>query len=149
MRKGQLAVCAEGRTKADIGRVWSLLADANRYAQWGPWSDGGYRPASPGPSKPGDVQWFRYGRRTVTVERILEVEAPSKLVYSVIGGLPVKGYRAGISLLRLESGDTYIRWAASWDRTLMGLLIKAKLQRVYHEVMAALIRAAEGNDPGM
>ena len=62
----QLSVEAEGTTRAGPEVVWSLVANANTFPQWGPWSDGGYRPPAPGPSQVGSVQWFRYGRRTMT-----------------------------------------------------------------------------------
>jgi hypothetical protein len=58
----QLRVEAEGATGADPEVVWSLVADANSYPFWGPWNDGGYQPASEGPSRKGSIQWFRYGR---------------------------------------------------------------------------------------
>ena len=73
---GQLQVEAEGTTRAGPQIVWSLVSDANTYAKWGPWNDGGYRPPSDGPSRKGSVQWFRYGRRTTSVEEILQVEEP-------------------------------------------------------------------------
>ena len=77
----QLHVEAEGVTDADPEVVWSLVADANSYSSWGPWSDCGYQPASQGPSRKGSVQWFRYGRRTTSVEEILEADEPRRLVY--------------------------------------------------------------------
>jgi hypothetical protein len=52
---GELRVEAEGTTLAEVATVWALVADANTYAQWGPWNDSGYdlqpraRPAQ-GPS---------------------------------------------------------------------------------------------------
>ena len=73
---GQLSVEAEGTTQASSEIVWSLVADANTYPRWGPWNDGGYRPAASGPSQQGQIQWFRYGR-TTSVEKILEVEETS------------------------------------------------------------------------
>ena len=40
----QLQVAAEGDTGADPATVWALVSNANRYPEWGPWNDGGYRP---------------------------------------------------------------------------------------------------------
>jgi len=42
---------AEGTTRAEPDIVWELVADANRYPEWGPWNDGGYRPPAAGPSR--------------------------------------------------------------------------------------------------
>lgn len=139
----QLSVQAEGTTRAGPEIVWSLVADANTYSQWGPWNDGGYRPPSAGPSRKGSVQWFRYGRRTTSVEEILEAEEPRRVVYKVVSGLPVKNYRAEVTLTPTPSGGTSIRWAASWDKTLMGNLVRRKLRQVYPEVVTALVAAAD------
>ena len=112
----QLSVEAEGTTRAGPEVVWSLVANANTFPQWGPWNDGGYRPPSAGPSQEGSVQWFRYGRRTTSVEQILEVDEPRLVAYKVVEGLPVKHYRAEVTLTPTPSGGTSIRWAASWDK---------------------------------
>ncbi len=139
----QLSVEAQGTTRAGPEVVWSLVADANSYAHWGPWNDGGYRPPSAGPSQEGSIQWFRYGRRTTSVEQILEVNPPRNLAYKVVSGLPVKNYRADVTLTPTSSGGTTVRWAASWNKTLMGRLVRRKLAHIYPEVVAALAAAAD------
>ena len=68
--------------------VWSLVVDAKSYPQWGPWNDGGYHLPSAAPSRVGSIPWFRFGRRTTSVEEVLEVEAPRRLVYTVLPGSP-------------------------------------------------------------
>src|SRR6516162_6217069 len=100
----QLYVEAEGVTRADPEVVWSLVADANSYPSWGPWNDGGYQPAHEGPSRKGSVQWFRYGRRTTTVEEILEADEPRRLVYTIVRGIPVRNYRAEVTLTPTAPG---------------------------------------------
>ncbi len=139
----QLSVEAEGTTRAGPEVVWSLVANANTFPQWGPWNDGGYRPPSAGPSQEGSVQWFRYGRRTTSVEQILEVDEPRRVAYTVVEGLPVKHYRAEVTLTPTSSGGTSIRWAASWDKTLLGRLVRRKLLQVYPDIVAALVAAAD------
>jgi uncharacterized protein YndB with AHSA1/START domain len=142
----QLRVEAEGTTDADPEVVWSLVADANSYPSWGPWNDGGYRPPSPGPSRKGSVQWFRYGRRTTTVEEILEVEEPRRLVYTVVRGIPVRNYRAEVTLTPIVPKGTSVRWTATWDETFMGRMAHRRLQQVYRQVVTALIAAADHQD---
>ena len=139
---GRMNVEAEGTTRAAVETVWSLVSDANTYAKWGPWNDGGYDPPGKGPSKPGSVQWFQFSRRTTSVEEVLEVDAPSRIVYTVIRGIPVKNYRAEVTLTP-NPGGTLIRWAATWDKTLTGRLVHRKLQVVYRQVMNALVAAAD------
>jgi uncharacterized protein YndB with AHSA1/START domain len=139
----QLSVEAEGTTRAGPEVVWSLVANANTFPQWGPWNDGGYRPPSAGPSQVGSVQWFRYGRRTTSVERILEIDELRRVAYTVVSGIPVKNYRAEVTLTPTSSGGTSIRWAASWDKTLLGSLVRRQLLRVYPKIVAALVAAAD------
>jgi uncharacterized protein YndB with AHSA1/START domain len=139
----ELHVEAEGRTLAEVGTVWALVADANTYSQWGPWNDGGYDPPAKGPSRPGSVQWFRFGRRTTSVEKILEVDAPKRIIYTVERGIPVKNYRAEVMLTPNIPSGTSIRWTATWDNTLMGRLVHQKLRAVYRQVMDALVAAAD------
>ncbi len=140
---GELHVEATGTTLAEVASVWALVADANTYAQWGPWSDGGYEPPSKGPSRPGSVQWFRFGRRTKSIEKILEVDAPTRIVYTVVRGIPVKNYRAEVTLTPNEPIGTTIRWSATWEQTLLGRLVRRKLQSVYRQVMEELTTATD------
>ena len=142
----QLRVEAEGITSADPEAVWSLVADANGYPSWGPWNDGGYQPAQEGPSRAGSVQWFRYGRRTRTLEEILEADEPRRLVYTVVRGLPVRNYRAEVTLTPVAPEGTSVRWTATWDGTFMGRMVHRRLQQVYRQVMTALIAAADQKD---
>jgi uncharacterized protein YndB with AHSA1/START domain len=142
---GQLHVEAEGTTIADVATVWALLADANSYPHWGPWNDGGYDPPGKGPSHPGSIQWFRFGRRTTSVERILEVDAPSRIVYTVVRGIPVKNYRAEVTLTPNHPDGTTIRWTATWEKTLMGHLVYRKLRTVYRQVMDSLVAETDGD----
>ena len=141
----QLRVEAEGITSADPEAVWSLVADANGYPSWGPWNDGGYQPAAEGPSRKGSVQWFRYGRHT-TVEEILEVDEPRRLVYTVLRGMPVRNYRAEVTLTPAAPKGTLVRWTATWDGTFMGRMVHRRLQQIYRQVMTDLVAAADHKD---
>jgi uncharacterized protein YndB with AHSA1/START domain len=142
VQMSQLRVQAEGTTSADVETVWSLVADANSYPQWGPWNDGGYRPAGAGPSREGSIQWFRYGRRTVSVEEVLEVDQPRRLVYRVVSGLPVRNYHAEVTLIPTPGGTT-IHWAATWDNTMLGRIVHRKLQQIYPQIVRALVAEAD------
>lgn len=93
----------------------------------GPWSTAGYRrPGDDSPHGPGAVLWLRserrsYLRHVTSVEKILEVEEGRRLVYTVVGGIPVRNYRAEITLVPVDGG-THVRWAADWDNTTPGRL---------------------------
>jgi hypothetical protein len=93
------------------------------------------------------VYWLRsshrYGlRRPVSVEKILDIDEGRRLAYTVIGGIPVRNYRAEITLTPVRDG-TRIRWTASWDKTVAGRLVHRSLRRLYPEVVASLASAAE------
>ena len=138
----QLHVEAEGVARAAPEAVWELVANADRYSEWGPWSASGYENlgAQP-PDGAGVIRWMRYGR-TTTVEKVLESERARRLVYTVVNGIPVRNYRAEVTLSP-EGEGTQIRWTASWDRTLPGRVVHRSLRTIYPDVMTRLIAAAE------
>jgi uncharacterized protein YndB with AHSA1/START domain len=144
----QLQIAAEQTTRATPEAIWALVSDANRYPEWGPWSAGGYqRPGDTSPRGPGAVQWLRsshraYLRYATTIEKILEADEGRRLVYTVIGGIPVRNYRAEVTLTSAADG-THVRWAATWDATLSGRIVLRSLRKVYPQIVADLVAAAE------
>ncbi|HXL89337.1 MAG TPA: SRPBCC family protein [Streptosporangiaceae bacterium] len=144
----QLHVEAEGTARATPAAVWALISDATRYPQWGPWSAADYRsPGDTSPHGPGAVYWLRSARRAylryqVSVEKILEAEEDRRLVYIVVGGLPLRNYRAEVTLTPAADG-TRIRWAATWDPTLVGRIALRGLREFFPQVLAGLTAAAE------
>src|SRR5262245_54070029 len=116
-RRGRLHIEAEGVARAPAPIVWALVSDANSYPDWGPWSAAGYhRAGDPDRGGAGAIRWFRYGR-TTTVEEVEAADACKRLVYTVIGGIPVRNYRAEVTLTQVPEG-TQVRWSANWDRTM-------------------------------
>ena len=144
----QLQVEAEATTRATAAAVWSLISDATRYPQWGPWSAAGYqRPGDTSPRGPGAVQWLRssqraYLRHVTSVEKILRADEGRLLAYTVIGGIPVRNYQAEVTLTAADGG-TRIRWAATWDSTLGGRIVHRTLVVLYPELVTSLARLAE------
>jgi Polyketide cyclase / dehydrase and lipid transport len=131
---------------APVDAVWALVADANRYATWGPWDQTGYEPTGIGPSEVGSVQVLRtaqrrFGRRTTTTERILEVEDRSRLAYTVVKGIPVRNYRGEI-VLTADGATTRIVWTATFDRTFAGRLVHKALAGFFPDLVTRLAAAA-------
>jgi uncharacterized protein YndB with AHSA1/START domain len=145
---GQLHVEAEQSARAAPEVVWALISDATRYPQWGPWSAGGYqRQGDTSAHGAGVVQWLRSSRRAylrypTSIEKILEAEEGRRLAYTVIGGIPVRNYRAEVTLTP-AGGGTHIRWAATWDATPAGRIVRRTLRKVYPQIVADLVTAAE------
>jgi uncharacterized protein YndB with AHSA1/START domain len=138
----QLHVEAEGVAQAAPEVVWELVSDADSYSEWGPWSASGYQGrGDQAADAAGLIRWMRYGR-TTTVEEVLESERARRLVYTVVKGIPVRNYRAEVTLSP-EGEGTHIRWSASWDRTLPGRMVHRRLGSIYPEVVGRLIAAAE------
>ena len=138
----QLHVEAEGMAQAAPEIIWELVGHADRYHEWGPWSASGYENlGARAPDSAGVIRWMRYGR-TTTVEKVLESERARRLVYTVVKGIPVRNYRAEVTLSP-EGEGTHIRWTASWDRTLPGRIVHSRLRTIYPEAVGRLIAAAE------
>src|ERR1051325_9455669 len=106
----KLHVEAETVIGATPERVWALVSDARRYPEWGPWRAGWYqRTGDESEHGPGAVQVLTsakraYGRRSVSVERIGVAEPERRLVYEVIGGVPMRNYRGEVTLTPVEGG---------------------------------------------
>ena len=140
----RLHVEAEGVAQAAPEALWELVANADRYSEWGPWSASGYENlGGQAPDGAGVIRWMRYGR-TTTVEKVLESERARRLVYTVVRGIPVRNYRAEVTLSPVGEG-THIRWAASWDRTLPGRVVHRTLRTLYPDIVGRLVAAAERN----
>jgi hypothetical protein len=88
---------------------------------------------------------MRYGR-TTTVEKVLDAEKGRRLTYTVVKGIPVRNYRAEVTLTPQGEG-THIRWSASWDRTLPGRIVHRRLRAIYPRVVSLLIAAADRRVP--
>jgi uncharacterized protein YndB with AHSA1/START domain len=146
MRKVEAAAEQIAQVPPEI--VWSLLTDVTVYPRWGPWRNAGYQSqGDPAAHGRGAVYWLegskRYGfRYPVSVEEILDVEPGQRLAYTVLRGIPVRNYRAEVTLTRSPEG-TVIRWGGSWDRTIMGRLVYRPLRNLYPVIVAGLVKAAE------
>ena len=144
----KLNVMAEQDAHAAPEIVWELVSDATKFPEWGPWIAAGYRrPGDISPHGPGAIQWLRSSRRVflrhvTMVEKILEAEQDRRLVYTVLGGLPVRNYLGEVTLTPIADG-THIRWAASWDDTFPGRIVHRGLREAFPQIVGDLVTAAE------
>jgi len=79
------------------------------------------------------------------IEKILEVEEGRRLVYTVLGGLPVRDYLGEVTLTPV-AGGTRIRWVANWDDTFRGGIVHRGLREAFPQIVADLAAAAEKQD---
>ena len=118
MRKVEAAAEQTAHVPPEV--VWSLLSDVMVYPQ-GPWRKGGYRSDGDAAANgKGAVYWLqgskRYGfRYPVSVEEVLDVDPGKRLAYTVLRGIPVRNYRAEVTLTPSPDG-TLIRWGVSQSR---------------------------------
>lgn len=144
----KLHVEAEQTVAATPEAIWALVSDATTYSQWGPWRKAEYR--SEGETSPHGVGAVyrleseqRYAfRHPVSIEKIVASEEGRHLAYTVIGGIPVRNYRADITITPADGG-THLRWEATWDQTLAGRLVHRSLRVLYPQIVADVAKAAE------
>jgi hypothetical protein len=84
-------------------------------------------------------------------EEVTEFEPPSRYGYRLLSGLPVRDYRAQVTLSDAADG-TEIHWHSEFDARFPGTggLVRRSLQRVVRDVASRLAAEAErraGQDP--
>ena len=121
--------------------VFAVIADATRWHEWAgsaiavsEWD----RQGDPAPGGVGAVRklgrWPAYSR-----EEITEYDPPHHLAYTILSGLPVRGYHADVDILATTTGST-IRWAGAFEPKVPGT--GGALAMVLRRVVLGLARAA-------
>ena len=100
-------------TSGSRDRVWALLADAPRWAEWGRWSN--VQVEGGGEQKLGSERVV-VNRPYRVRERITGWEPGERLEYELLEGMRVQGYRSEVSLEDAPGGGTVINWRSTYDR---------------------------------
>jgi uncharacterized protein YndB with AHSA1/START domain len=104
---------ASATTSAPPAAVWALLADANKWQEWGAWSkveiEGG------GAQGPGAVRALVRTPFHLR-ERVTTWEPDARMGYELLEGMRVRGYRAEVTLEPIAQGGTLVRWRSTYDR---------------------------------
>lgn len=132
-------------TGAAPGAVWALLRDGETWPTWSP--IGSFTLEQPGEGEAegvGAVRAFRTGRVT-SRERVVELVAERRFSYELLGGLPLRGYRADVELTAVDGG-TEIRWHSSFEAKVPGTgwLYRRILGRFLERCARGLADAAAG-----
>jgi uncharacterized protein YndB with AHSA1/START domain len=125
--------------------VWALVADVSSWTRWGPWESAELEhPGSRRPDGPGAIRRLRSGRWTVR-EYVLAADAPHRLRYRVLSGLPVRDYVGEVRLERRLDGGTTLAWWAQFESRIPGLgwFLQRRLWSLLAEVTARLAAFAE------
>lgn len=145
---GKHVVDARARSGAAREQLWDVLADVPRWAEWGPWSSSQLeREGTPPPGGVGAVRLLKRFPLTLR-EELTAFEPPDRLAYRLLSGMPVRDYRAEVSLSQADSG-TDLRWRAEFDALPgIGGLLRRQLQSAFEEITADAAREAERRQPG-
>ena len=134
-------------SSAPPASVFEVLADATRWREWAgriitesAWA----REGDPAPGGVGAIR--RLGRPPVfALEEILEYDPPHHLGYTIVRGVPVRGYHADIDLGPTTDGGTVIQWVGAFEPKVPGTggLLAAILERVVRGYATAAAAEAE------
>jgi polyketide cyclase/dehydrase/lipid transport protein len=135
-----LEIDVGARSLAAPERVWTLLADVSTWPRWAPFDDAEVESGE----GVGEIRRFRAGRVT-TRERVTELDPPRRYAYEFVSGLPIRDYRAEVTLSAAAAGGTAIRWQSSFRAKLPGTgsLVRRTLTQFVAETAEGLAREAE------
>jgi uncharacterized protein YndB with AHSA1/START domain len=145
--QGLTHVVVEATARSDAPRdvVWRVLADGRRWSEWGEWQTTEYeREGDPAPDGVGAIR--RFTRRPVTSrEEVVLFEPPSRFAYTLLSGLPLRDYRADVTLTDSGGGGTNIHWESKFDVKVPGtaFLFRPFIRWVIADVAKTLAAAAE------
>jgi uncharacterized protein YndB with AHSA1/START domain len=138
----RLKVEATGTTTATPAELWPLLEDVTRFTEWGMWQEADYqREGTTSPHGVGAIRRVRSGR-TVSIEEVVEVEPEHRVSYRLLSGIPVRDYLATVELTPV-AGGTEVHWWATFERTLLGRVVRPKLQSAYDRIVSDLCAAGD------
>lgn len=117
-------------------QVWTILADHEGMAQWGPVKVTIDKPNTAVPGGVGTVRRIAApGPAPAIVEEITEFEPGKRLGYKGLAGVPFRNYRGTVDLLPAGTG-TKIVWTLAADNKLPGAVLKP----VAAGLLSALVR---------
>jgi len=130
---------------ATPGAVFDLLADGSTWPEWSPL--GSFELIEPGDGTPeglGAVRLFTTGRHK-SRERVVERRPGEVFSYALEAGLPLRDYRAVITLTSADGG-TAIRWRSTFRAKVPGTgwLYRWQLDKFIGQTVAGLAAAAAG-----
>ena len=138
-----LTIDVEASSAAPPEAVWALLADVSTWPQWAPFDEAEVESGE----GVGEIRRFRAGRVT-TRERVIALSYP-RYEYEFLSGLPIRDYRAEVTLTPAVGGGTGIRWRSSFRAKLPGTgrLVRRRLAQFIAETAEGLARKAEKPAP--
>jgi uncharacterized protein YndB with AHSA1/START domain len=140
---GRRAFAIHVRSPAPPATVFALLADVQSWNRWSPIPRASLeRVGAPPPHGAGAICRFP-GGPFATREQVVAYEPPRHFGYILLSGLPVRDYRAEVTLTPTASG-TSIAWRGSFNALIPGTgpLLLWLLRRIVHAMARGLARHA-------
>lgn len=142
----------QGVARAPLETVWSLVATTSRWPEWSGIPKATVeRTGDPPPDGVGAIRAFGAGPLRASREEIVAWDPPHHMGYTILSGLPVRGYRADVELSPGPTpGSTLVVWRGSFDARWpgTGALLAAGLHRLIgaftRRLCAYATRAAAG-----
>lgn len=141
---GTTVIDVTRHAQAPPATVWRWLADA---ASWSSWTrltrTRLERNGAPTPDGVGAIRHF--GRAGgASREEVVVFEPPHHLAYVLLSGLPIKNYRADVTLTA-EAGGTRIDWHGEFDQRYPGTagLMRVFIRTVLTDIAKSLALRAE------
>jgi uncharacterized protein YndB with AHSA1/START domain len=140
---GKYVVEARASSGAPREKVWDVLANVPRWAEWGPWKSSDYeREGTPAPGGVGAVRVLKRPAMTLR-EEVTEFEPPERMAYKLLSGMPVRDYRAEVTLYEAGAGSE-ILWRSEFDALPgVGHLYRTQLQKAFENITESAARRAE------
>ena len=131
-------------TQADPTSVYALLADGSTWPEWSPL--GSFELISPGEGAPeglGAIRLFTTGRHK-SRERVVTCEPGKVFAYELEAGLPLRDYRAVITLTP-GGGRTTINWRSTFHPKVPGTgwIYRRELGKFIRRTVEGLAAAAD------
>ncbi len=141
----QQVIDATATTGADPAAVYALLADGSTWPEWSP--IGAFTLVEPGAGIPeglGAVRLFITGRHR-SRERVVECRPGETFAYVLQKGLPLRDYKAVVTLTPATGGGTAINWHSTFRAKVPGTgwLYRRELGRFIRRTVEGLARASD------
>ena len=107
-------VVSRRHSTAPVEAVWALASQARTYKDWAAFKVSTLeREGEPAPDGVGAIRRFGFPMYT-SREQVLEFDPPTHFAYTLLSGLPLRDYRADVTLTPATNGGTDIEWRSSF-----------------------------------
>jgi hypothetical protein len=145
-RTGPYTIGATATSRADAEVIFKHLAVAEAWSQWGafPSRSRRERAGAPTANGVGAIRAIPPAR-----EQVVEYDPPRHYAYIAVSGLPLKEYRADVTLVP-RGLDTLIRWDATFEPKYAGTgpVIRMFLDRMVRSFARRVAHHSEHCEPG-